>query len=285
VNVGQLKQRFSTPGSAIKRRYVVGVFESMEELMDAAKRSAHVSYWSDQSADWYGLGPEGASSIARVCQLLSTGWTRGADRMVKALAGLADVQVKPKSVRRQNRWADQGDALDIHRVNAGRLDAAWQKCRREPQVGPQRVTLVCDAIESGGNDADTMFWRGAAVVTLADKLQSAGYNVEVVSAWTGINDDVRVICHVTVKQSSQPLDLTTLASAVACPAFFRALGHCWGNSVDGRRHPGGYSVGRWLAGPGEIVATHDRTWDAAVARAWVEAQIAALEANPVPVAA
>jgi hypothetical protein len=261
---------------------IVGVFESMNELLDAATAAGNKrtqGYWDDQSADWYGLYEEfvGKSvSVKEVARIINEGWNRGAEKLMKALSGLSDIQVKPVSIKRARRWAEQGDSVDMPRVYAGRLDAAWQQCYRAKRVSPAKITIVCDSIESGGNNAETMFWRGAAVVVLADKLQTAGYNVEVISSWTGRYAGLRrVACYVTVKQADQPLDVTTLSSAVACPAFFRCIGHCWGNIVDG--HLGGYSVDRWVPADGEIMATHDRRWDATTARKWVEEQIAKLE--------
>lgn len=265
---------------------IVGIFESMDELLDAALADGHErtrSDWDDQSASWYGLSQEFAGkrvTVKEVARIIAEGWTRGADRLMAALSGLSDVEVKPVSVRRVRRWADQGDSVDMPRVYAGRLDVAWQQCHRQRRPGPQKITIICDSIESGANEADTMFWRGAAVVVLADKLQAAGYNVEVVSAWTGENQGQRVSCYVTVKKAEQPLDVTTLSSAVACPAFFRCIGHCWGNIVDGKRNHG-YTVDRWVPAKDEIMATHDRTWTAQVARKWIGEQIAKIEAEVV----
>lgn len=280
-----LRDRFSGKlGERVEDRHnrdrvIVGVFESMNELLDATTQPANGEsvrqYWGSQRSGWYGLDDEFVGrrvSVKAVAEIIGGGWMRGTDRLVKALGGMEDIQAKPKSIRRVRRWQDQGDTVEMPRVYAGRLDVAWQACYREQRVGPQKVTLVCDALESGGSSSDSLFWRGAAIVALADKLQTAGYNVEVVSAWAGRAEGDHVVCHVTVKKSDQPLDITTLASAVACPAFFRCIGHCWGNMMQ-RGRTGGYSVDVWKPAPGEIMASHNQRWSATSAREWVAEQI------------
>lgn len=281
VTEENLKERFKARAKGYKR-VDIGIFPTMQDLMAAAltSKSSLLDYWGvGHRAGWYGLEPEfkgGKMTMQGVCDLLGKGWERGLLRMQESMDKLRNVEVRPLSIKRRNTWQDQGDTLDIHRVYSGQLDRAWQKCKRRPLAGTRNITLVCDTIESGGNDAETMFWRGAAVVTLADKLTAAGYNVEVVSAWTGRMSSL-VICHVTVKQSWQPLDIPTLTAAVACPAYFRCIGHCWGNKVDGDDNHG-YSVDQWIPGPGEIMATHDRRWTQEVARQWVEEKIAEIDA-------
>lgn len=270
--MNSLQARYNDP------KAIVGEFDSMEELIEGAKANPRKEFWKGayHTASWFGVDKDGLEKnpgVDAVADLLSRGWTRGANRIAEVMEGFSTIYTVPKAVRRVGKWSDQGDELDIQRVYTGNLDIAWRECKRAIRTGPQIVRLVCDSIESGGAAADTMFWRGAAVVILADKLQGAGYNVEVSSVWTGRHGP-RVICQVIVKPATAPIDITTLASAVACPAFFRALGHSWGNGVD--NHDGGYSVDRWIAAPGEILATHDRTWNKEVAHKWVEEQITLL---------
>jgi hypothetical protein len=264
----------------------IGTFDSAHEFIERVTHPLHPDRQVFQSlakgtygAEWLGVaGDVQHPSLAAVAALADTGWQRGVDRITEAMEGITDA-VTPKSVRRRRVWSDQGDALDIHRVYSGQLDTAWTRTVRSPANARILQTVVVDSLDSGGVSADVIFWRGAAVVTLADRLQAAGYAVEVVSAWTGkvSSTGERMVCRVVCKPHSAPLDLPTLAATVACPAFFRMLGHAW--QVGCSRKPpsaAGMQVDSIRAQPGEILCPKTIR-DADTARAWVNSMIAELE--------
>lgn len=275
---------------------LVGVFDSMEEFMHAALHAPHADRacyreWLEgtdgEGAAWYGLeGEPGFSQERRnarvktndVCALVSRGWQRGADRLEQAFASL-ECDAKPRTMRRVRIRTDQGDSVDIHRVNSGQLDTAWDRCAKRSLPGAARVTLVYDAIDFGGASSDAMFWRGAAVAFLADRLTQAGYAVRVISGWSGGVDSGTAVCRVQVKPFDAPLDLPTLAAGVALPAFFRSIGHAWGSGWAPKHSGSGFYVYALVPQPGERLMPNSRAvYDQRTAAAWLTQQFAELAA-------
>lgn len=274
---------------------LLGVFDSMEEFMGAAlnppvgnRMRDNWRCWNEghsgSNSSWFGLQDEptfgrGNVRTPDVCKLVSSGWIKGADRILKAFEQIV-CNTTPKIVRRQRIRADQGDALDIHAVYSGNLDRAWDKCAPRDARGARRVTIVNDALASGGEDSERMFWRGAAVCALTDKLLHAGYAVQVISGWRGGLDCGGAICRVQVKGFSAPLDALTLAAGVALPAFFRSIGHAWGCGWAEHHSGTGFSVYGLAAMPGEILMSNSSgIYDAATASKWITEQINLLEAQ------
>ena len=273
---------------------LIGVFDSMEQFMQAAlnppvknRLRKNWQAWInglEGEVKWHGLRDEPAFSggrvrTAAVCKLVSEGWRRGAEKIERAFESI-DCAAVPMLVRRRRVHTDQGDSLDIHAVYRGALETAWDKCAARTQRGPQRVTIVNDALDSGGTDSDRMFWRGAAVCALTDKLVRAGYAVQVISGWSGYMDSGVTICRVQVKSFTAPVDLLTLAAAVALPAFFRSIGHTWGCGWAAQQQGTGFGVRSLQAMPDEILMSNrSAVCSAATAGAWVAEQINALQAD------
>ena len=287
------EQQFYTEGGAS----LVGVFDSMEEFMNAAlnppKKTKWWQYWINggekglprlsrgETQDWYGFSAEdgiwGQVGTAGICKLVSKGWVRGTKMIEKAFESI-QCDVRPVLVRRRRVRSDQGDSLDIHAVYRGNLETAWDKCVPRTFQGPQRVTIVNDALDFGSAASEKMFWRGAAVCALADKLVRAGYSVRVVSGWKGGLESGQTVCRVEVKSFTAPLDLATLAAGVALPAFFRSIGHTWGCGWAEKHNTSGFHVYSLTAMPGEVLMSNRSTvCDAATASAWVVEQINALQ--------
>ena len=183
----------------------------------------------DLGAEWFGMqnGERPARVMAR---LFTEGWPEGAARINKALASIQDSVPRPQSIRRRMTWTDHGDVLDIHRVNSGRLDVAWQRPIRRKIVARATVTLAPDSSLQSKRNADILFWRGAGVVHLCNLLTEAGYNVEIVMArnvdLTCDGKGDKLYQHtVTIKSALAPLDIHALAALAAHPASTRAIAH------------------------------------------------------------
>jgi hypothetical protein len=174
-----------------------------------------------------------------------------------------------------------GDHLDIGSVYAGRFSTAWTTARRQDGTGPQKVEILCNSIAHANENADVLFWRGAAVITLTDALEAAGYMVKIVVGfggkhWNPKGHHAPISCRITVRDFGMPMDTATAASVVL-PGFFRGLGHQW----IVRRAPyessnAGISVGQSKIEPGEFVCSHE-TKDLKTAQAWITKTIATIE--------
>ena len=174
--------------------------------------------------DWLGAGCITGNDVLR---LMQDGWPEGQRKMTTLLDGFDTDGLVPQDTRRRLTRGDMGDHLDIGSVYAGRIGTAWTSARRRSVNAPQRIELLVDTGVSSFESADTVFWRGAAAVALADKLSQAGYMVRISVGYdTQTNSDESGSVRVVVKDYDKPLDMAT-AATVMLPGFFRSLMLAW----------------------------------------------------------
>src|SRR5262245_18020116 len=229
--------------------------------------------YQGDASHWLGAGCKTGADVQRLCR---DGWAHGRDRMAKLLDTIDTSNLVPMDMRRRLHRADFGDALDLAAVYAGRLSTAWTLARRRGAVAPRRVDIVANMICSGFENSDVLFWRGAAAIALADKLEAAGYMVRLVVGFAGANEAGQISCRITVKDHDRPLDIATI-SAVLLPGFFRALGHGWteGHAAKKLVSPS-MSVGEVKIEDGEIRLSHE-VEDEGTARERIAKVIASLD--------
>lgn len=255
----------------------------LSNSINPGNKHTHESAGHGSSGDWYGAG-----SFANALKIIEAGaWPEGVDRMQKALGDLG-ATLKPQSVRRVRRWSDNGDSVEMSRVWAGRVDVAWQRCHRAQRRGPQSVVIVVKIGGVSSVSAERLFWRGAAALKLADLLTEAGYNVELEAAHTSthVSSGDGFAVSVPIKEATAPLDLNSLAVVVSLAGFFRYTVFRQMCACPGSVSSGFGSTCRYR----ELVTKRDddrtailldeEAHDKASARAWIEAQIATLEAMP-----
>lgn len=185
-----------------------------------AKQTAKGDRFRDQdNSEWLGC------TVDQLNERLTRGWPEG----VEKLQQIATREINPVSIRRRRVRGDQGDELDMQAVYRGDLSRAWTRTRRQSRAGASRtVTLVCNLSDSAGITAETLYWRGAAVLKLADALTQAGYGVGIYGAVCTKNadegDTVSACQFVEIKATDSPLDLSQLAAITAMPGWFRTRG-------------------------------------------------------------
>lgn len=256
-----------------------GRYDSVSEFIAATNagpaNKANQRFVDDLTNDvrtgWYGANCDTGKDVdAKVM----TGWQEGRAKVDGFLAKLESIELAPRDLRRRLTKADFGDHLNIGDVYAGRFQTAWTRATRRSSQGPQRVDIVANMICQGDENADVLFWRGAAAVALSDKLEAAGYMVRMVVGFGDIGDDIS--CRVTVKNYDMPLDLLT-ASSIIMPGFFRAIGHRWiAAHATYKRHGIGISVGKCRYEKDEVYLSHEIR-DEASAKATVEKTIRAID--------
>lgn len=205
-------------------------------------------------SDWFGAG---CHTGRKVIKTMQEGWREGRERLASLRDNIATVELTPLDMRRRPLRAASGDHLDMTAVWAGRLDTCWRTARRQSTQGPQKVELVANMLCSGDAHSDTLFWRGAAAVVLADLLEQAGYMVRLAVVFGGMADwKLDCSCRITVKEFGTPLDISS-TSAVILPGFFRALGHAWiANHCPHKRDMGGITIGQGKVDESEVLLSH-----------------------------
>jgi hypothetical protein len=171
---------------------------------------------------WFGV-----DTYSDVQMLLNTGWPNGVARMLEALQGIAAPQAATSIKRRKTR-GDHGDEFDWQAAAQGMTDIAWTRPVLRQIAASRTVTLFCDLTHGSTymTGAEQFFWRGAAMLYLADSLSAAGYNVRIIGAvrqrlLTALSP-IRQF-NVQIKQPDMPVDLNSLASSLCLAGFTRTL--------------------------------------------------------------
>jgi hypothetical protein len=165
-------------------------------------------------------------------ELAERGWHEGAAKVNMVgeamFNDLASMIRKPEVVLLE----DPGLGIDIARFVEGD-PSCWIHLADHIKRGSSRtiVRLVFNATASAAIPTDVIMARGATVAALVMMMEYAGAGIEVVSfIGTSENDEryedrgMAVEMYTTVKMADQPIDVLTLAYALAHPATLRRFG-------------------------------------------------------------
>jgi len=213
--------------------YEMGSLEEYAALKPSAVNAdAWYSYARnrDGGRSWFGVDG-GRNEVVRI---IDAGyWPEGMEKFERAFDKIE--APRAKSIRRRLARGPFGDSLDIHAVYRGDLERAWTRHVRRAAHGTAYKTIYFPLIHMGKTDADSIFWRAAAMVKLADAFTEAGYSVEIVghhgvaSGWNdggyhkSENDDA-VYHRVVIKSHSAPLDKAALVLAACLAGYSRHVG-------------------------------------------------------------
>lgn len=209
-------------------------FESIAELREFASKPTPANAWlhrrynSDEPSHekewcaWFGVG-----TYQAVQQIFNNGWQEGVEWMLENMTEIETPAVATTIKRRKCR-SDSGDEYDWQAGAQGMGDIAWTRTTPRKVTAPRNITLFCALSDNSSHltHHTEFFWRGAAALFLADRLTTAGYNVEIVAGSRQIfkSEGAPVFqFNVVVKQPDMPIDLNALASSLCLAAFFRTL--------------------------------------------------------------
>jgi hypothetical protein len=140
-------------------------------------------------------------------------------------------------------------------------------------------------------EASQLFWKGAAILFLADTLSNAGYSVEVITSIQMKNVELKgaassITKAVTLKAASDPLNLNNLASGLCLAGFFRVLGfahaaQCPFPIDSGWGKPSSITAGDIDAPDTSIVVQGSEVKDLVSAQAYIERTLAGIESGEI----
>ena len=126
------------------------------------------------------------------------------------------------------------DLIELHRAAFGTVGdtARTSKSQYIEKLSTLDEEKIGDAMIAANANVtgETLFWRGAAALVIADALTAAGYNVEIIAGISGEgvhsngDNSIRLSHTVTVKPATAPLDKNALAAVVALSGYFRVFG-------------------------------------------------------------
>jgi hypothetical protein len=269
----------TTGRRGIERR----IYDSFTELASEAQRSPWRETNSNPGRDSKWVGRKFADWAA-VDAAAPRVWPEGLEIVERLIAELGDVALpQPISRRRRARWDEAtGDELDLDRLRAGQ--EYWRRTVRQATRGPANLTLVASVTTPASRTPQEVLWRAVAGIVLAERLEAAGYRVELWAANVCDNafrDSTGLHVGCCLKQTSDPLDMATLTSAVSGWAY-RTLWFCeMGRSHTGRQPNFGLGQCRTLVATDVAAMTHDaaavvidQLWDRTAAVKFIREQLA-----------
>jgi hypothetical protein len=90
-----------------------------------------------------------------------------------------------------------------------------------PPVSQPIVRIAVNMSANASIDAQEIVNRGAALVTLIDRIQLSGRRVELIALKHGYSGDDKFIWSVTVKRPEEPVDMDRIGLAFATPIMLR----------------------------------------------------------------
>jgi len=202
----------TTAGSKRIRRMDEVAFDSVGDLLHTAPQ-----YKTKARESWVG-----ADSIEKLDGYVSDGWPEVEKRMNKMLEEITPppAELRPEVNRRRRRVRrDFGNEVDIHAVNQGRMDRAWDATVVEEvkTVGNKLVHININLSASAGVSFDAGLWRGAAAMRIYDVLMRMGKSVAISGMFTGyrlFTDGSHGLVSCRLKQYGEPLRPDRLAAMV-----------------------------------------------------------------------
>lgn len=222
-------------------------FHSLTEYVEFGKGRDKSEFNSSDKQDDFYTEWNGSASLAEA-QELTTGWHEGAARIRRA-----SVTVKPKgrAARRETVLREVGPGgLSMGNYLSGHPQpyVVIQPTANARSGKGKIFKLVVNITASAIVDKKVIERRGAAIVALAQALESAGRRVEITAVLAVKSyGDSKITHRIKVKESFQKLHIPTLAFALAHPSMLRRIGFAAmeAEPADVRRAlnvPGGYGT-------------------------------------------
>ncbi len=171
--------------------------------------------------DWFG----GLQNLAACKALLADGWADGAAKARQVTPKIANVDAHTANVRRRVRWADEGTDLCIDRALAGDWDKAWRSSQRVAGR-PRVLSIGCNFGGGSMTSHEQLFWCAAQMIVLTDRLEQAGFAVELHAYKCNDIHPQAILIDVLVKRPDQPLRPDMVAAIFGHAGCYRSYGHC-----------------------------------------------------------
>ncbi len=200
-------------------------FTSLEQFLAYVEspsdmRTTRASHYSDHQ--YNGTRFMGTDTFDEAIKLARYGWDEGTKMIEEMSLALTDEIIKTIDVP-EIRFDVTGDELDIGRFVEGEPEDFMELVPVEIEQEPKVLKVVVAVGALANVEGRAMMRKGEAAVALIDALEKCGKRIEVdvVSATSNRSSTSATI--VRVKEANEPVNLATLAFALAHPSMLRRL--------------------------------------------------------------
>jgi len=207
-------------------------FDDLSSFWRYAMQESTANYKSSREnddLDWHGgLTWEQAKAMA------ISGWREGMNEIEKYRAKILPV-IAEKVLRPKQIYSIAGYNVDVGSFLANEPECFIAREYEERNYPGRIYKIVCSISFSAAISPETIIQRGAMVCALIDAIEFAGHRAEVIcNDASAIDDSIEYRqgeykedgwfeVSVTVKKTSQPLEMTDLAFCLAHPAMLRRI--------------------------------------------------------------
>ncbi len=199
-------------------------FESLEKLLERAEEPTDLPEYLRASempkqADWYGT-----DSVAESLRLARYGWAEGRERMSAMQKRLTELVRQRVNSRQEVLWDVAGAVVDVGRFCEGEPENMMY-FEPSPTEGKGRIVkLSVNVTASCDIQANDIYWRGAAIISLVDLLESNGFSVEIEVCEGSRSRGCSLMEYsFPAKVPGYQLDVDRLAFVMANPSFLRRV--------------------------------------------------------------
>ena len=167
--------------------------------------------------DWYG-----GASWEEACFLVNHGWEKGTIEVEKYRAVLYKnlVEYLP---RQSIINAVSGFAVDVGAYLSNAPECFYRREMKESIATAPVVRIVVSLAFSASVKPEVITKRGAMICAMADAIEHSGYSVEIVGNEACESKGERSEINIILKQSTQALNVPTIAFCLAHPAMLRRM--------------------------------------------------------------
>lgn len=186
------------------------------------------------SRDNHSLQWSGGLTWEEAKQMAISGWRDGMKEIEKYRAQILPI-IAEKVLRPQQIYAIAGYTVDVGSFLANEPECFIAREYEEKNYPGRIYKIVCSISFSAAISPETIIQRGAMICALIDAIEFAGHRAEVIcndAMSAGDYGEYRqgknkergwFETSVTVKKSTQPLEMTDLAFCLAHPAMLRKI--------------------------------------------------------------
>lgn len=194
--------------------------EARQLLADLAIGHSH---WGELPGD---NGLSGAKNLAAIDKVFTDGWAEGAAKARALSDELGDIPLATTQ-RRKRKVSDDGQEPIVEAWIDKDLEHLWETDQRVTKYGHKTIQIALGWGGNAGISSEQMFWAGAVALVLTERLEAAGFGVEVHSysrIESGAYGDHKgsILYDVMVKPSDQPIAVDTFAALTAHAGVWRA---------------------------------------------------------------
>lgn len=225
-------------------------------------------------SDW-----SGSASFQEAWDLARFGWPDGR-KLIDALTSQVEHLTADLVTRPTVAFDVTGDCVDVGRFLSGEPECMMHFEQEEIQGAGRVVRVRIDVAASAAVDPKDMMKRGAAALALVDCLENAGRSCEIVFTCCTEVGNSRIDNIVMLKEAGAPVEMDSLAFAIAHPSSLRRIGFAaWEHENEGLRDAcgiphGGY--GKAVAPkhcPAEIIVPSMYGLNGGALLKWIEQQL------------